>query len=110
MENIMNNEKGEINKAYFAVNVVDDGMSGASIPKGAVVIARWQAIAEPGDIVVALVNDQAILRRFSKKGNDVILTATNPAFPPIIEESENIIILGKAMQVYVDLANEEEGA
>src|SRR5437867_301389 len=53
---------------HFALRVHGDSMIEAGIADGDVVIVRQQDTAEPGDIVVALLGDEATVKRLRKKG------------------------------------------
>ena len=71
---------------HFALRVVGDSMIGAGIFDGDVVIVRQQDDADSGDIVVALLpgvaEDEATVKRLSRKGSSIVLVAENPAFEP----------------------------
>ena len=68
---------------HFALRVHGDSMIEAGIADGDVVIVRQQDTAEPGDIVVALLGDEATVKRLRKKGRTFVLEAANPAYAPI---------------------------
>ena len=57
------------------------------------IIAEKDVIVQDGDIVVALLDDEATVKRFFKEGEKVRLQPENPDFEPII--AENIEIIGK---------------
>jgi repressor LexA len=79
---------------HFAVNVVGDSMRDAGIFDGDVAVIRHQAEASNGDIVVALVDEEAVtLKRFFRKPNAVELRPENPRYHPIF--SQNVRILGR---------------
>ena len=79
---------------YFALNVSGDSMNDAGIHDGDTAIIRYQTDAENGDIVVALVDEEAVtLKRFYRKSNAVELRPENPRFHPIF--SQNVRILGR---------------
>lgn len=73
---------------HFALEVKGDSMIEAGIFDGDMVVIRQTNTANPGDIVVALVDDEeATLKRFRRKGASIALEAANPAhetriFPP----------------------------
>jgi repressor LexA len=73
-------------------------MTGAGILPGDVVIVRRQSTADSGDIVVALMEDEATVKRLHCTGRRVELHAENPDFPPIIPPGE-VLILGKVIEV-----------
>ena len=77
----------------FALKVRGDSMINAGIFDGDVIVARQQNVADNGDIVVALVEEEATVKRFFRESGQVRLQAENSAYPPII--SPNVQILGK---------------
>lgn len=82
----------------FALKVRGDSMTGAGILDGDTVIVRQQPTAEDGQIVAALVgDDEATVKRLSRKGGRVRLLADNPAYDPI--EPEQVSVLGKVVAV-----------
>ena len=87
--------------SYFALRVKGDSMTGAGIFDNDIVIVKKQASADNGDIVVALVDDEATVKRL-KAGNDgVSLEAANPAYAPITRGA--ITVLGKVVRLVRDL-------
>jgi len=77
----------------FALKVRGDSMVNAGIFDGDVIVARQQNAADNGDIVVALVEDEATVKRFFRESGQVRLQAENPSYPPIV--TPNVQILGK---------------
>ena len=77
----------------FALKVRGDSMINAGIFDGDVIVARQQSSADNGDIVVALVDEEATVKRFFRESGQVRLQAENSAYPPII--TPNVQILGK---------------
>ncbi|MEW6008240.1 MAG: transcriptional repressor LexA [Candidatus Omnitrophota bacterium] len=86
----------------FALKVQGDSMINAGIYNGDFVIVKQQPIAENGEIVVALINDEATVKRFYKNDDTITLKAENPAIPPFAfhPEDATISILGKVIGVY----------
>ena len=75
---------GEIARGkVFAVKVKGDSMVDAGILDGDYVIVRCQESAEEGEIVCALINGEATVKRFHKKGRSVTLKAENRNYAPI---------------------------
>ena len=68
----------------FALRVRGESMKGAGIFDGDVVFARKQPQALPGDIVVAVIGDEATVKRFYPENGRVRLEAANPDYGPII--------------------------
>lgn len=82
----------------FALHVRGDSMINAGIYNGDIVIVQQQSVAEQGDIVVALLGDEATVKRFYRKGNTVILQPESDAMQPIkIAEGEDLRIIGKVV-------------
>jgi repressor LexA len=83
----------------FALRVRGESMTGAGILPGDFVIVRRQAVAEAGDIVVALVDEEATVKRLVKRGRRTELHAEHPAFPPIVPAPGTLTLLGKVIEV-----------
>ncbi len=83
----------------FALRVVGESMTGAGILPGDIVIVRRQERADPGDLVVALVGDEATVKRLWVEGRRVELRPENPAFEPIRFDRGEPRILGKVVEV-----------
>jgi len=79
----------------FALRVKGDSMVGMGIMDGDLAIVRRQASAEEGEIVVALVGEEATVKRFFKEPQGVRLVPANPAYEPIV--SKDAIIVGKVI-------------
>jgi repressor LexA len=67
----------------FLLHVNGESMTGAGIMDGDMVIIRPQTIAEQGEIVAALIDNEATVKRFRSSGGSIVLEPENPAFPPI---------------------------
>lgn len=84
----------------FALHVVGDSMIKANIKAGNVVIVRQQPMAENGDIVVALLNGEATVKRLSIQEEVVELCPENSKYRPIrIDPDQDFRILGKVVGV-----------
>ena len=87
---------------HFALEVRGDSMVGAGILDGDVVVVRGQADAGDGDIVAALLpgpaEDEATVKRLSRRGGRVMLVPENPALEPF-EMAEGGRIAGKVVAV-----------
>ncbi len=86
--------KGE----YFALNVKGDSMIEGGIHDGDIAIIKKQNTANNGEIIAALLEDEATLKIFSKAGNAVKLVPMNSAYKPI--ECRDLSILGKLAAVF----------
>jgi repressor LexA len=81
----------------FALQVKGDSMTGAGILDGDRVIVKQQATAENGEIVCALINGEATLKRFYKKAGVITLKAENEKYPPIIVSDGEFRIAGRVV-------------
>lgn len=81
----------------FALRVQGDSMIGAQIAPGDLAIVRPQQDAENGDIVVAMLDGEATLKRFFREQDHVRLQPENPRLEPIILHASDgeLRILGK---------------
>jgi SOS-response transcriptional repressor LexA len=83
----------------FALRVQGESMTGAGIMPGDVVIVRSQPTANTGDIVVALVDDEATVKRLRIARGRIELNPENPDFEPLIFSPNEVVILGKVIEV-----------
>lgn len=82
----------------FMLKVQGDSMIEAGIINGDFIIVRQQNEARNGDIVVALLGDEATVKRFFKERTLIRLQPENSAMEPIY--SQDISVLGKVVGVY----------
>ena len=82
---------------YFALRVRGESMLGAGILPGDLVVVRRQPTANNGEIVVALLEDEATVKRFSQKNGRIWLLPENDAYSPI--DGTYAQILGKVAAV-----------
>lgn len=81
---------------HYALEVKGDSMIEAGILDGDTVIIRNASTATPGDIVVALVDDEeATLKRFRRRGASIALEAANPAYETRIFPPDRVKIQGR---------------
>ena len=86
----------------FLLKVQGKSMEGAHILDGDYVLVHPQQTATNGDIVVALIEDEATVKRFYRTDRGITLKAENPKFQPIeIERSEgtSFRLIGRVMGV-----------
>ena len=83
----------------FALHVRGESMTGAGILPGDIVLVRRQPRAASGEIVVALVDDEATVKRLRLRNNRVELHPENPVFEIILPRPEDLRILGKVIEV-----------
>ncbi len=90
--------KGEI----YSLRVKGDSMEGAHICDGDYVLVRSQESADPGDIVVAVIDGEATVKRLRRHRGRIRLEAANPAYPPISVPagSSRFRIAGKVVGVF----------
>ena len=91
-------EAGTDIRADFCLKCKGDSMIDAGILSGDKVIVRPQPSAEHGEIVVALFEDEATVKRLSLKDGQVWLLPENPAYLPI--DGREARIIGKVCAVY----------
>lgn len=75
----------------FALRVTGSSMVKAGILHGDVVVVKRQETAEDGDIVVALLDDEATLKRFFKEDDHVRLQPENDSMEPIFTRDPRIV-------------------
>ena len=86
---------------HFALKVQGESMIEAGIFEGDYVIVRQQSSAEPNDIVAALVNDEATIKRFIKTADEIRLQPEHPTMAPIVvTPDQKLSILGKVVAVF----------
>lgn len=78
----------------FLLTVRGDSMINAGIFNGDLVIVRSQPTANPGEIVVALMSEEATVKRLAYEGRRPYLMPENPQYGPILGEFE---IIGKVV-------------
>jgi len=82
-------------EGLFALRVRGDSMIDAGILEGDYVIVRKQETARAGEIVVALIEDEATVKRYQPKRGHIELVAENPRYEPIVVEHDaNFRVLG----------------
>jgi len=87
----------------FALRVVGDSMKDAGILQGDIIIVRRQAVCQQGEIVVALVENEATVKRFYKRNGKLILHPENPLYQDIV--ATEVTILGKVVHLMRDYGN-----
>jgi repressor LexA len=88
-------------EGLFALRVQGESMVGAGILPGDVVIVREQPTADPGDVVVALIEDEATVKRLARRRGKLYLEPANPRYEAV--ELDGGRILGKVIKVLRDL-------
>ena len=86
----------------FLLRVKGDSMIGAHILDGDYVLVQPQATASEGEIVVAIIGEEATVKRFHKSERGITLKAENPKFSPIViprKDAEHFRIAGRVAGV-----------
>lgn len=81
----------------FVLRVKGESMMNAGILDGDLVVVKQQDTASNGEVVVALIDDEATVKRFFREDGHVRLQPENDAFAPII--STEVQVLGKVVGV-----------
>jgi repressor LexA len=92
--------KGRTESELFALKVRGPSMREAGILDGDLVVVQRQASAQNGDIVVALVNDEATVKTLRRRPGRVELHPANPDFQVIVvKPPEALLLLGRVIEV-----------
>ena len=87
--------------SHFALKVSGESMIQAGILSGDFVIVRQQPSAQNGEIVVALMGDEATVKRFYREDDHIRLQPEHPTMAPImVSRDEPVAILGKVVGVF----------
>ena len=86
---------------FFALMVTGDSMQGAGILDGDYVVVRQQETARSGEVVVAIIGEEATVKRLHIDGPDVWLLPENPDYDPI--DGNECQILGRVTAVVREL-------
>jgi repressor LexA len=81
----------------FCLRVQGDSMIDAAICDGDIVVVRQQPEAYNGDIVAAMIDEEATVKVFRRRGGHVLLEPRNPAYEAI--NGDRAVILGKIVSV-----------
>lgn len=81
----------------FGLRVRGDSMVDAAICDGDIVVVRQQNEAYNGDIVAAMIDDEATVKVYQRRGGHVLLEPRNPAYDVI--DGDRAVILGKVVSV-----------
>jgi repressor LexA len=81
----------------FGLRVRGDSMIDAAICDGDIVVVKQQHEAYNGDIVAAMIDDEATVKVYRRRGGHVVLEPRNPAYEPI--DGDHAVVLGKVVSV-----------
>lgn len=97
-------EKMQLRGGTFFLRVKGDSMINDAIVDGDLALIKPQQSAQNGDIVVAMINGEATLKRFHREHDHIRLQPRNPNMEPIIiPAGEELTIIGKAIKIVRDL-------
>lgn len=82
---------------HFVLKVQGDSMQNAGIFDGDTVVVRSQNMAENLDLAVVAIGDDVTLKKFSRMGNNILLTSENPKYEPILLSEGQVSVLGVAV-------------
>ena len=97
IEDYLTFDTGGHSGEYFALRVRGDSMINAGILNGDLVVVRSQPTANQGEIVVAMIDDEATVKRLSRRGGHTWLLPENDEYSPI--DGTYAQILGKVAAV-----------
>ena len=81
----------------FGLRVRGDSMIDAAICDGDIVVVKQQQEAFNGDIVAAMIDDEATVKVFRRRAGHVVLEPRNPAYDTI--DGDRAVVLGKVVSV-----------
>lgn len=79
---------------HYVLRVIGDGMLAECVCDGDFIVVRRSAAPQPGEMVVALVGDEATLKRYYPEGPMVRLVPGNPALPPLLVPAAEVKVQG----------------
>jgi len=82
----------------FALRVKGDSMVDVGIMPDDLVLVKKQEMAQTGETVVAMIEDEATVKNLQKRGSDYFLEPANPSYKPIPMD-QNVSIIGKVISV-----------
>ena len=89
-------------ESAFLLRVKGDSMSGEGIMPRDLVVIKPQITANHGDLVAALLGDDATVKRLHRDSKGVRLMPSNPAYDPIEVQQEDARIIGKVVGLIRD--------
>lgn len=88
---------------YFWLRIIGDSMIGDGILDGDLALIQQTPTFNNGDICAIVINgDEGTLKHISRKHQSIVLTASNPSYPPRIfteEDCNQINIIGKLVEI-----------
>lgn len=86
-------------RELFALRVEGESMKNAGILDGDIVVCHKTPTAEDASIVVALIGDEATVKRLFHEDGGIVLQPENPVFDPIRVREQDVSILGRVISV-----------
>ena len=83
---------------HYILGVRGESMIDDGIMDGDFVVVKKQQVANNGDIVVAMIEDEATVKRFYRENNHIRLQPSNPTMEPIL--CKQVTVLGKVVSLY----------
>jgi len=98
-------------KDSFLLRVKGDSLKDAYIFSGDIVIVNPNLEPKNGQIVVAVLDDAAVVKRFYKKKNEIELISENPEYDPIVIEKKypSFKLVGIVVGVYRSMEKKKVG-
>ena len=97
IEDYLTFDTGSRSGEFFALRVRGESMLGVGILPDDLVVVHRQNLAQNGQIVVALLGDEATVKTLKRKGSEVWLLPANPDYQPI--DGRECEVLGKVVAV-----------
>jgi len=85
---------------HFALRVKGASMAEEGIVEGDIIVVRKGESAETGQVVVALVDGEATVKKFFRRGSQIELKPANPSFKSIVVEEAKVKVLGVVVALF----------
>ncbi len=101
---VVQSDRADADDELFGLRVRGESMRDAGILPGDIVIVRRQPNADDGAIVVALVGEEATIKRLRRRGDCIELHPENPDYPVMTPDAAELQVLGRVIEVrrYLD--------
>lgn len=97
-------DRMQLKGGTFFLRVQGDSMVNDAIIEGDLALIRPQSTAVNGDIVVAMLDGEATLKRFYREKDHIRLQPRNPNLAPIIIlAGQEVVIIGKVVKIVRDI-------
>ncbi len=88
---------------HFCLRAKGDSMIGARIHDGDLLLIRQQPEVENGEIAAVLINDEAVLKRVYRNGDQLVLQSENPDYSPIFSPPADAVVVGKLKKIIINV-------